>query len=66
MIQAFAPADCPVGTEDVVVARGNVVVVVLVLVLVLVGAADVGAENATTRFDEGASRRFAPMDGVGK
>jgi hypothetical protein len=60
MTQALAPAGCSVGAEEVVVARGTVVVVVLV------EAAVVGAEKATTRFDDGAKRRPAPMDGVGK
>ena len=65
MIHALTPVVRPVDGAVVVAvvvdARGEVVVVV---VLAEAGAADV--EKATTRFDEGANRRFAPMDGVGK
>jgi hypothetical protein len=59
-IQGLVPAGCVVGSEDVVVPRGDVVVVVLA-----VGASD-DARKATTRFDVGAKRRPAPTDGVGK
>ena len=59
MTQGLKPACCPLEAGDDVVARATVVVV-------LAGVADVEAEKATTRFDEGANRRPAPTDGVGK
>jgi hypothetical protein len=58
MIQGLAPGGRSVGAEDVVVARGTVVVVA--------EAVAVDAEKARTRFDDGANKRPAPMDGVGK
>ena len=62
-IQGLFPPGCAAGSvvDGIVVDDPDVVVVVRA------GAApDEVARNATTRFDEGASRRPAPTEGVGK
>ena len=63
MIQGFVPLGCAAGTAvDGIVVDGPDVVVV-----VRAGAgADDAARKATTRCAEGASRRPAPTEGVGK
>jgi hypothetical protein len=63
MTQGLVPPDCDAGTVDVVVDCADIVVVVVVRAEV---GPDEAARKATTCSAEGASRRPAPTEGVGK
>ena len=64
MTHGLVPPGCSAGAVvDGIVVEGPDVVVVVVPA---VAGPDEVARKATTRFDEGASRRPAPTEGVGK